>query len=134
MDQDSIPVKCKKCGRFARADEFILDLDYKMMVCQQCVKEKRMKHEVHSELAKQKEQTKEDTKEPKPAGWDHEDEYLSRNYKTKMMDSVKVVRIDAQRVKYKCPKCGYTFTYDVERSTPGRCPYCGEDIHQIRYQ
>lgn len=124
MDNKDIKVKCKRCGRSANADEFVLDPDFKMMVCPFCIKDKRMKHEVYVELEKEKE---------KKNVVDKEDEHLERAYKAKLKQTVKVERIDDEKVKYKCPKCGYSFIYNPARNIPARCSYCGSDVSKIRY-
>ncbi len=130
----SVSVKCRQCGRQARAEEFVLDVDYRMMVCPQCIKEKRMKKEVYNELAKKKTIRAEqgEAGQEKPAGWDFEDAYLEQAYKSKVKNAVKAINVGAGKVKYKCPKCGYEFIYDLERKNPGRCSYCGENIHPIQ--
>lgn len=126
FSMNAITVKCKKCGRPAKSDEFTLDLDFKMMVCAQCIKEKLMKKEVYSELAKEKVVAR-------PAGWDNDDDLLEKRYNLRLKDSVKVERIDNSKVKYTCPKCGYRFSYDTDRNYPSMCTYCGEGIKKIRY-
>jgi DNA-directed RNA polymerase subunit RPC12/RpoP len=122
----SIQAKCKKCGRQANAEAFVLDYDFKMMVCPQCIKEKRLKKEVRDELAKEANKH--------TPGWDSEDEYLERTYKSKVNASVKVTKLDDEKVRYKCPKCNYEFIYDIDRKVPGRCPYCTEDIHELSFR
>src|SRR3989338_8062351 len=135
MDSEEIKVKCKKCGRQAKTGDFVLDPDFKMMVCPLCIKEKRMREEVYSELAKKRgnEGVEEEELEKKPAGWDKEDEYLQRAYKRVIKDTVKVEKVDEEKVKYKCPKCDYQFIYDIARKTPAVCPYCGSDIFKFRF-
>ena len=41
MVGEGIKVTCKQCGKQANANEFVLDYYYKMMVCPNCVKERR---------------------------------------------------------------------------------------------
>ncbi len=40
LPKNEIKVKCRKCGRDAVASEFKMDIDAKMMVCQNCIREK----------------------------------------------------------------------------------------------
>ena len=96
MEDKEIKVKCKRCGRQAKTEDFILDPDFKMMVCPLCIKEKRMREEVYSELAKKRGKggVEEEELEKKPAGWDKEDEYLQRAYKRVIKDTVKVEKVD----------------------------------------
>ena len=129
-----IKVTCKKCGKQVRSEDFVLDHFYKMVVCKNCVKDRQARESVHRELAKQKEEKKnqEKTEDPKPAGWDKEDEYLNRAYKMKLQSMPEVEKVDDKRVKYTCQKCKYKFTYDRERMVPPNCPYCGLAVQKVR--
>ncbi|MFH1511373.1 MAG: hypothetical protein ABIF10_06795 [Candidatus Woesearchaeota archaeon] len=117
-----IRVKCKACGRLSDSSEFVLDPGYKMMVCQNCVKERRMREEVKSKVQEQKAEKK------KPKGWDIEDEELERLYTAKQYKKAQVVRLDQNRAKYKCAKCAYEFIIKLDKMLPNRCPYCSADI------
>lgn len=129
-----VKVKCKKCGREFKSDEFVLDPVYKMMVCRECVKERRSK-----EFAAKKNQQREETKiametqikKEKPAGWDSEDAEIERAYKAKRAALPDVEKIDDQRVKYTCKKCKYEFVFNVLTRVPSRCPYCGAGIEGV---
>jgi DNA-directed RNA polymerase subunit RPC12/RpoP len=110
----------------AKPSEYVLDPFYRMMVCPACVKDRRMRENVHKEV--------DSLKKEKPAGFDKEDEYLERTYKEKMKQTVVVEKFSENKVKYKCPKCSYEFLYDTIRKTPGRCPYCATDILRMRFQ
>lgn len=126
-----VKVKCKRCGREFKSDEFTLDPVYKMMVCKECVRE-RKNEEFRTKKTQQKEAAKvvQETqiKKEKPAGWDAEDAEIERAYKAKQTALPDVERIDNQRVKYKCKKCKYEFVFNVLTRVPGRCPYCGAGI------
>jgi len=129
-------VKCKQCGRFADAKEFVLDHGYKMMVCPHCVKDRQLREQVHRQVnadkfRKQKEE--EERMRNKPAGWDAEDDYLEKAWKNKLRSTVQVEKVDYERVKYPCPKCKYTFTYNVEKKTPQNCPMCGNPVTKMRF-
>ena len=128
-----LKVKCKRCGGLAKPEEFVLDYEYKMMVCPSCVKERRKKKEVHDELQAQKQKVQKEQVQ-KPAGWDGEDEYIERMHRTKIMGTVKVEKVDEEKVRYKCPKCSYTFLYNIVKKTPVSCPYCSADIYKIRFE
>ncbi|MBN2053116.1 hypothetical protein JW756_06435 [Candidatus Woesearchaeota archaeon] len=129
-----VKVKCKRCGREAKSDEFVLDPVYKMMVCRDCVKERRM-NEFSAAKAKQREEAKikmeEQIKKEKPAGWDAEDAEIERAFKAKQAAAPKIERIDDANVKYTCKKCKYQFKFNVLNRMPGRCPYCGGSIQGI---
>ena len=101
---DDVLVICKQCGGKAKAIEFVLDPNFKQMVCPNCVKQKNN--------PKKPENT---PKPEKPAGWDKEDELLEKLYKKK-----KVVPELKEGMKIKCKKCNYVFVYSGRRM----CPYC----------
>ena len=130
-----IKAKCRNCGRQAKPEEFVLDPYYKMMVCPLCVKERKTKTKIQKELEEKKTQEKEQHKEEKklPPGYDKDDTYLEKAYAAKMKDTVKVDKIGQDKVRYTCPKCNYTFEYDILRKIPGRCPYCSSDIRRMRF-
>jgi Zn finger protein HypA/HybF involved in hydrogenase expression len=134
---DDFRVKCKKCGRPAKPNEFVLDAEFRMMVCPNCIREKRAKHEVYAELNAMKQAKKaaegEERKEEKPLGWDHEDDILEKAAKMKLKNSVKVEQIDDNHVKYSCPKCKYKFAYDTVRKMPKNCPYCSSELFKMMY-
>lgn len=123
-----IRVKCKKCGRSAKPEEFVLDHVYKLMVCPLCIKDRKLSEQIKEDLKSQKKAPKE---ENKPAGWDKEDEYLERSYKREIGNTVKVEKIDDERVRYKCPHCGYTFMYILSKKNPSSCPYCDSPIGRM---
>lgn len=132
---DEMRVKCRQCGRYAKTNEFVLDHGYKMMVCPACVKDRRLREDVHREVNAQKQAKKKVMEEvaEKPAGWDHEDEYLQKAHAMKMKNTVQVEHISGDKVKYKCPKCAYKFIYDLARKMPNGCPYCGMGIGKIMF-
>lgn len=123
---DAIKVKCKKCGRTANSNEYVLDPVYRMMVCPMCIKDRRMGEKVRKEVETQRETAKKEV--PKAPGWDQEDEYLARACKEKANKIVKVEKLDHERVKYKCPYCNYVFIYNFIKKSPGRCPFCSSNI------
>jgi DNA-directed RNA polymerase subunit RPC12/RpoP len=129
-----VKVKCKRCGREFKSDEFVLDPVYKMMVCRDCVKE-RHAQEFSAAKTKQREEAKlameTQIKKEKPAGWDSEDAEIERAYKAKQSSAPKVERIDNERVKYTCKKCKYEFVFNVLKRVPGRCPYCSAEISGV---
>lgn len=122
-----IKVKCKRCGRAADSNEFVLDPIYRMLVCPNCVKERRSKE------AAVKKQEEKPPEKPKPAGWDIEDEYLEKAHRAKIRNTAAAEKIDDTYVNYKCPHCGYQFKYNTVKRSPGRCPYCSSDIFRLRF-
>ncbi|MFH1209477.1 MAG: hypothetical protein V1663_01685 [archaeon] len=124
-----IKVICKRCGKTAPSDKFVLELAYRMMVCPNCINELKSK-QVQKDIAK-KEERKEQIKEvkdvkPKPVGWDGDDDYLEKLYKHKKQTQGEssYERISDTKVRYTCSKCKYKFVYDTEKKYPDSCPYC----------
>ena len=142
----SIKVTCKRCGKSSPAEQFVLDPIYRMMVCPSCVRDRQSKSAselkprreepaqqqkvVSKEIFPQKKQ--EVVQERKPAGWDADDDFLSKTQKIKMAGMVTVQQIDHERVKYKCPGCNYAFTYNLIKKIPARCPYCSGSIQKFK--
>jgi len=128
----SIKAKCKKCGKDAKADEFILDPVYKMMVCKDCVKERKMNEYSAKKSAAQAEfktRQEEQTKKERPAGWDSDDLEIERAYKDKQATRATVVPIGDGKVKYTCKKCKYEFVYNTFKNIPSKCPYCNTPVN-----
>jgi len=128
-----IKVKCKKCGKDAKSDEFILDPIYKMMVCRECVKERRMNDLAASNRAKQdakKVEMEAQQKRERPAGWDPSESEIERAYAAKQSQRSKIEQIDSERIKYTCPKCKYEFVINVTKKS-SRCPYCATPIQGV---
>ncbi|MFH1505592.1 MAG: hypothetical protein ABIE94_01230 [archaeon] len=132
LSDKEIRVPCKRCGKLASANNYVLDPDYKLMVCPQCVKEKKEKERVRTELAKQKEEKGKEKIKDKPAGWDIEDEYLEKLYKKRDEIKVDIKKIDADKVRYTCPKCKYVFVYNKATNFPSLCPYCKTRIFTFK--
>jgi len=119
-----IKAKCRKCGKEVPVDDFVLDHVYKMMVCRDCSNERQKREPPLISRPVKRDQSK-------PAGWDQEDEYLARAYKAKKTGSVGVTKIDNERVRYTCPKCKFSFAYNIVTKRPPRCPFCNNMIGKI---
>lgn len=142
VQSSGVKVTCKRCNRSSPAEGFILDAIYGMMVCPSCIRERQSGGGVQvkggrvgaassvgvARLAVDK------PVERRPAGWDSEDEYLEKavRAKEKGVSSPLVRQIDHEHVKYTCPGCRYTFTYDLVRRVPARCPYCSGNIQKFK--
>jgi len=119
-----VKAKCRKCGMEHPVEDFVLDPVYKMMVCSKCSKERKSK-----ELAARQSPQ---VVEKKPAGWDPDDDLLSRAYAAKHKTTVDVERVDNEDVKYKCPKCKYEFLVNIVTKKPSSCPYCSSPVVRFR--
>jgi len=99
---DDVQVKCRNCGKTAKAKSYVLDPDLKMMVCPECAR--------HKGTPKPEAQVK----PQKPSDWDEDDEYLARAAKKPKKPQLE------EGMKLKCKKCSYVFVYNGKRV----CPYC----------
>lgn len=115
MQSDDVKVKCRQCGGEARASEFVLDPDFKMMVCPNCVRQKGVPKK--TEQAVKKEQAVSN----KPKDWDADDEALEKLYRQKQ--ATKKPNL-TEGMKLKCKKCDYVFVFKGTR----QCPYCNTDF------
>ncbi|MBM3199410.1 hypothetical protein FJZ53_00620 [Candidatus Woesearchaeota archaeon] len=144
-------VKCKKCGRSAPADSFVLDHLQGMLLCPDCIREQRTNSKVTKEFvtraasnimssgkinpsprhSAQPKPTQEEEKAPvkeRPPGWDSEDEYLERSIKQRSKSSIEYERVDESKVRYVCTKCRFKFVYHTEKRYPSMCPNCGTPV------
>jgi len=119
-----VKARCKKCGMEHPVEDFVLDNAYRMMVCSKCSKERKSK-ELAAKNAPQ-------AVEKKPAGWDADDELLSKAYAAKTRTIVGVERVDNEGAKYKCPKCKYEFVVNIVTKKPSSCPYCSSPVVRFR--
>ncbi len=127
-----IRVKCKQCGRDANSDEFILDPIYKMMVCKDCVKERKMnEYQAKKDAARSEAKAKVEVqeKQERPAGWDSDDLEIERAYKDKQANKAAAVPIGDGKVKYTCKKCKYEFVHNTFKNLPSKCPYCNTPVN-----
>ena len=91
-------VPCKKCGNKVPASSLKLDIDLRMVVCPDCIKNKKIHKEIEKEAFH---------KEEKPT---------ERNEET------------SSKIAHKCASCGYKFKIDRETSKPKNCPYCNTRV------
>ena len=115
-----IKAKCKQCSNEFPADQFKLHYVYKQMVCPNCFKGKKEKT------------VKEILSEPRPKGWDKEDEYLEKVSKTKDQQVTYSKIPGTDLVKYKCVSCQFQFKYNPFRKRPATCPYCNGEIPKFK--
>ncbi|MBI2208113.1 hypothetical protein HYU50_01315 [Candidatus Woesearchaeota archaeon] len=94
-----VMVVCKKCGNKAPASSMTLDIDEGLMVCQNCIKNKKIKKEIEKEIFHKREGSKA-VKEEIP-----------------------------QKVPHKCKYCSYKFMVNPETKVPRNCPYCNKAIN-----
>jgi hypothetical protein len=131
--KNTVNVTCKRCGMQAHADEFVLDPIYKMLVCPNCVKERRSQSMMKKPEPKPEEVQTSDVKakipgKTKPRDWDAEDEFLERANKDKKRATGNIETIDAEKLRYTCPHCNFKFVYNKITKHPRQCPFCCAEI------
>jgi Zn finger protein HypA/HybF involved in hydrogenase expression len=115
---------CKKCGRSAPSDQFVLDPIYKTVVCPLCIKDHK-KARGQDQVNQGVEEIKQQRTNQKPVGWDQTDEYLEKVMSQKSSGpQIQYERISEDRIKCVCPKCNYKFIRDIYKKFPNSCPYC----------
>ena len=90
---------CKKCGNKVPASSLKLDIDERMVICPDCIKNKGIHKEIKEEFFHKKAPIEKDVKEEVSA-----------------------------RIAHKCTSCGYKFKIDPETSKPKNCPYCNARV------
>ena len=102
--QEDVMVPCKKCGNKVPSSSLKLDLDEKLMICPECIKNKK----VHKEIEK---------------------EVFHRDAKEAPLQSItKREEKPSSKIDHKCTSCGYKFKIDPETSKPKNCPYCNARV------
>ena len=122
---EEIKAVCKHCGKSGPVSGFVLDPDFKMMICSNCAKEKKVVKKTPAKNSVIK------PVQSKPAGWDNEDDYLERARKEKMRQAAAMPQykpIDGVKVRVTCSKCKFKFNYNKEKRYPNICPNCGTKI------
>ncbi len=97
-----VMVSCKKCGSKVPASTLRLDIDEKMVICPDCVKNKK----IHKEIV-QEAYHKPEVQQPVMARPEEE---------------------KSAKVAHKCTSCGYKFKIDPETNKPKNCPYCNARV------
>ncbi len=118
MGSADVSVKCRVCGKMARAGSFTLSAVHGMMVCPDCMKNAGKKKEPEKKEPLNMQQPASETR---PAGWDRDDEEIEKLYAQKQRMNPKRPHLE-EGMKLKCRNCGYVFVY---RKIHNDCPYCG---------
>lgn len=91
-------VSCKKCGNKAPASSMKLDLDEKLVICPDCLKNKKIHKEIVNEFFDK-------TQENKPT-----------------------VEEKTTKIPHKCASCGFKFMINSDTKSPRNCPYCNARV------
>ena len=92
-------VICKKCGNRAPSSSMKLDLDEKLIICQECIKNKKVHKEIKEKIFHQ----------------------ANNNIQEVQQENVK-------KFAHKCTSCGFKFMINPETKTPRNCPYCNAKV------
>ena len=93
-------VPCKKCGNKVPSSSLKLDIDLRMVVCPDCIKNKKIHKEIEKDVFHK----------PEPDA-------------NSMASDEKSAKIG-----HKCTSCGYKFKIDPETNKPKNCPYCNARV------
>ena len=106
-----VMVSCKKCGNKAPASSLKLDLDLKMVVCSDCIKNKKIHKEIEDEVFHK------ENLSIKPL-----------NNQAQVHQSNQIQEPKSSKVGHKCTSCGYKFMINIDPKTPKNCPYCNSRV------
>lgn len=99
---EDIMVLCKKCGNKVPASSLKLDIDEKMVICPDCIKNKKIHKEIAQEVYGKPDAQKSTINKP-------EEERSAK-------------------ISHKCSSCSYRFRIDTETKKPRNCPYCNARV------
>lgn len=149
---NSVKVTCKKCGRQAPSSDFSLDSVFGMVVCKNCIKDRKSgiaKKEIGSIgiHGRQKETSAHEidsgeyeeivhgkqgqSKASKPVDWDSVDEELERAAREKEQKKSAISVLPDGRLLVTCRKCKFQFKYNKQKGVPNTCPYCATSVSLI---
>ena len=97
---EDILIICKKCGNKAPASAMRLDLDEKLMICPDCIKNKKIHKEIKEDIFHKKE----------------------------IKQSEQPADEASKKISHKCSSCGYKFMINSETKIPRNCPYCNARV------
>ena len=106
--QEDVLVPCKKCGNKVPSSSLKLDLDIGMMVCADCIKNKKIHKEIEHEVLHK------------------EENVMIKNINHPKMEIVQEPK--SNKIAHKCTSCGYKFKIDIETKIPKYCPYCNARV------
>ena len=106
-------VPCKKCGNKVPASSLKLDLDLKMVVCQDCIKNKKIHTEIEQEILH-----KDNSK----------DNLMIKTIGNQPQMQTAPQEPKSSKIAHKCTSCGYKFKIDPETKIPKNCPYCNSRV------
>ncbi|MBT4824142.1 hypothetical protein HN695_04840 [Candidatus Woesearchaeota archaeon] len=153
---EEVKVTCKICGSSVEASQFVLDHHYKMMACPMCIRDRKSKQKKNVEKQTEEQLVVADANNEEnievlrsdaslgeigvtnSPTTNEEDVDIEKEYRKKLIErekekekAVRAVRLDDEKVKYKCPKCKYEFVYNTVKQAPARCPYCSDDVKEF---
>jgi len=101
-------VPCKKCSNKVPASSLKMDIDLKMMVCPECVKNKK----IHKEI--------------------EQDAFHKGDKPSQIQVSAgQTSEAKPDKIGHKCSSCSYKFKIDMKTRKPKNCPYCNARVMGI---
>ena len=116
MKMEEIMVPCKKCGNKAPASAMKLDLDEKLMICPDCIKNKKIHKQIEKEVFH-----KESQEQPQ----------MQAHQQSQAFHQAPAQEERQSKIAHKCTSCNYKFKIDPETRTPKYCPYCNARVMGI---
>jgi hypothetical protein len=129
--KEELYAKCKKCGNKAPAKDFKIDDDLGVMVCSNCFHSASIK-KIGKKVESDKSVEEKEVVEEKPSSiviYDEREALRSGEFKKREVVKPKV---QDDRIKYICDKCGFGFKYNPIKMWPRVCPACGRSIEEIK--
>ena len=104
-------VPCKNCGNKVPASSLKMDLDFGKMVCQDCIKGKKVHKQIEEEALHKRTASQ-----------------MQNPSSTPQMTVMHSEEPKSSKIAHKCTSCGYKFKIDPETKTPKYCPYCNSRV------
>ena len=106
-----VMVPCKKCGNKVPSSSLKLDIDLRMVVCPDCIKNKKIHKEIEEESLHKKSAAQ-----------------MQNPSSIPQMTIMQAEGPKSGKIAHKCTSCGYKFKIDPETSKPKNCPYCNARV------
>ena len=98
-----VMVPCKKCNNKVPASSLKLDYDERLMICPDCIKNKKIHKEIEKDIFHKAEEKKPEMEH------------------------------SARKIAHKCTSCGYKFMINAETKSPKSCPYCNARVMSLNF-
>ncbi|MBI2665623.1 hypothetical protein HYX12_03315 [Candidatus Woesearchaeota archaeon] len=159
---NDVKAVCKRCTRQVSAAQFVLDAEYKTMICPFCVKEKKITSGFAKPAGSENRlndpnslnraanrtaviPTKSMISKPEATSAlklaskqstikENQHSSTLKLSELQQNNTSNFRRLDQERVKMTCQKCKYEFVYNETQKYPSSCPYCNGPILMFLFQ